>query len=555
MRTIMLIFVLVLPFLGTAQTVTPKRYWFQFTDKENTPYTLDQPLAFLSQRALDRRQRQNITLDVTDLPVDPVYIEAIIEKGGTYLTHSKWFNGVAVSILNDDILDSILALPFVVNAQPVGKRAQKPSVMDKFGPLAEEKSISTGEFTENDYGLAFNQIDMIGGISIHNQGYKGEGMLIAVLDAGFPNVDAFPVFDSLRNAGRLLGGWDFVDRDNSIYEGSSHGQSVLSTMAGYQPGTFIGTAPKASYLLLRTEDANSEFPIELEYWIAGAEFADSAGADIINSSLGYTTFDQPEYNFTYADMDGNTTRGTRGADMAASKGILVVNSAGNSGNSAWQYIGAPADGDSVLAIGAVTADGFIANFSSIGPSSDGDVKPNVCAQGQLAAIVTSVGTVSGGNGTSFAGPIIAGMVACLWQANLDSATNMDVFHAVEASAHKYNNPDHLYGYGIPNFSKANLILRGLNPTNADKSELFPIYPNPFTDQFSGTFYSASKQKVVIRLVNNLGQEVRRINAVTESVSGATFRFDDLQDLTEGMYTLHIEADSGKYYQKLVKLKN
>lgn len=554
MRTLALIFALAWPFLLSAQNSSPKRYWFQFTDKDNTPYSLSQPLEFLSQRALDRRERQNIPLDETDLPIDPAYVQAVIAEGGVYLTHSKWFNGVAVWVLNDTVRDSILALPFVVNAEPVGKRSNESSIIDKFGPLAESKSLDELEFTETDYGLAFNQIDMIGGVSMHNQGYRGEGMLIAVLDAGFPNVDVFPVFDSLRNDGRLLGGWDFVERDNSIYEHSSHGQSVLSTMAGYQPGTFIGTAPKASYLLLRTEDADSEFPIELEYWVAGAEFADSAGADIINSSLGYTTFDQSQYDFTYEDMDGNTTRGTRGADMAAAKGILVVNSAGNSGTNPWKYIGAPADGDSVLAIGAVNAEGYIANFSSEGPSSDGDVKPNVCAQGLLAAIVTSGGMVSGGNGTSFAGPIIAGMVACLWQANLDSATNMDVFHAIEASAHKYNNPDHLYGYGIPNFAKANLILKGLNPTDPEKSELFPIYPNPFVDAFSGTFYSASKQKVVIRLVNSLGQEVRRIDAVAETVSGATFTFDDLQDLSEGIYTLHIEADSGKYFRKLLKVR-
>ncbi|MFM1877009.1 MAG: hypothetical protein RL266_2746 [Bacteroidota bacterium] len=554
MRTFVLILILAIPFVASAQSSSPKRYWFQFTDKANTPYSLNEPLEFLSQRALDRRKRQNIELNESDLPIDPAYVQAVISKGGSYLSHSKWFNGLVVGVLNDTVRDSILALPFVVNAEPVGKRPSTASLIDKLSPFADSKSGSGFEFTENDYGLAFNQIDMLGGVSIHNQGYRGEGMLIAVLDAGFPNVDVFPVFDSLRNDARLLGGWDFVDRDNSIYEESSHGQSVLSTMAGHLPGTFIGTAPKASYLLLRTEDADSEFPIELEYWIAGAEFADSAGADVINSSLGYTTFDQPQYDFSYADMDGNTTRGTRGADMAAAKGILVVNSAGNSGDNPWQYIGAPADGDSVLAIGAVTSEGFIANFSSIGPSSDGDVKPNVCAQGQLAAIVNSGGTVSGGNGTSFAGPIIAGMVACLWQANLDSATNMDVFHAIEASAHKYNNPDHLYGYGIPNFAKANLILKGLNPTDPEKSELFSIYPNPFVDGFSGTFYSASKQKVIIRLVNSLGQEVRRIDAVTESISGETFLFDDLQDLAEGLYTLHVEADSGKFYQKLVKTR-
>ncbi len=555
MRWAIFIFLLICGVEAVAQPIA-KRYAIQFTNKGGTPYSLEQPLEFLSQRALDRRNRQHISLDSTDLPVDPLYIQAVLNEGAFYLTHSKWFNSVTVAVANEDIRDSILDLPFVVGAKPVGKRPDPTiSSTSKFKPLAVEKSTGQNDFTESDYGVAFNQIDMLAGVSLHNQGYWGEGMLIAVLDAGFTNVDQFSAFDSLRNDGRLILGWDFVDQDNSLFEDHSHGQSVLSTMAAYVPGEFIGTAPKATYLICRTEDAASELPVELDYWIAGAEFADSAGADIINSSLGYTTFDGDQFDFEYADMDGNTTRGTRGADIAASKGILVVNSVGNSGDKPWQYIGAPADGDSVLAIGAVNFEGFIANFSSIGPSADGDVKPNVCAQGQLVSVISNGGDPAPSNGTSFAGPIIAGMAACLWQANLDSATNMDVFHAIEASAHKYNNPDHLYGFGIPNFAKANLVLSGLNPQDVEQSELFPVYPNPFNHYFQGTFYSASKQEIIIRLVNNLGQEVRRIEAVTETLSGATFRLDDLEFLSEGLYTLQIESDSGKYYQKLVKVRH
>jgi len=367
-------------------------------------------------------------------------------------------------------------------------------------------------------------------------------------------VDVFPAFDSLRANNRLLGGWDFVARDTSIYGDASHGMSVLSTMAANLPGEFIGTAPDASYLLCRTEDTSSESPVELDYWIAAAEFADSAGADIINSSLGYTTFDNSDFDFSYSDMNGDTIRGTRGADIAASKGILVVNSAGNSGNNPWQYIGAPADGDSVLAIGAVTSQGFIANFSSEGPSADGDVKPNVCAQGQAATILNNGGEVVTGNGTSFSGPIMAGMAACLWQIHKDSLTNMEIFHAIEASAHKFKNPDGLYGYGIPNFAKANLMLSKINPSNVGKSELFEISPNPFTNQITGTFYSHSQQDVIIRLVNSLGQEVRRFERTAENFSALEFSFSGLQSLTQGMYTLHIESDSGKYYQKMVKLR-
>ncbi|MCB9191992.1 MAG: S8 family serine peptidase [Flavobacteriales bacterium] len=553
MRYLALIFICSLPYLGFGQT-SPKKYWFQFTDKDNTPYSLSQPLEFLSQRALDRRERQGIALDEKDLPVDPAYIQAVLDEGAGYLVHSKWFNSVSVVVPNDDVRDSILSLPFVVSADPVGKRPDPSITENKFAPWAEAKSITLDEFSETDYGSTFNQINMLGGVSLHNQGFRGEGMLIAVLDAGFPNVDQFPVFDSLITDGRLLGGWDFVDQDNSIFEDNSHGQSVLSTMAGYIPGSFIGTAPKASYLLLRTEDGNTEFPIEMDYWVAGAEYADSAGADVINSSLGYTTFDGSMFDYEYADMDGNTLRGSIGADIAASRGILVVNSAGNSGDNPWQYIGAPADGDSVLAVGAVRADGERVSFSSIGPSADGDIKPNVCAQGFQATIINSGGSIAAGNGTSFAGPIMAGMAACLFQAHRDSLTNMDVFHAIERSAHKYNNPDHLYGYGIPNFAKAHLLLQGLNPASEDFSELLLPYPNPFSDSFTGTFYSAARQEILVRLVNNLGQEIKRIEVTMQPLSGFTFQFSDLQDLNEGIYTLHVDADSGSYFKKLVKVR-
>ena len=552
MKRLAFIAIILLPVFVFGQV--PVQHWIQFTDKDNTPFDVSEPLEFLSQRALDRRVRQNIPILDNDLPVDPAYIQAVLDAGAVYLTHSKWFNSVTVIVPNQSTLSAIQNLPFVHNSEPVGKKDGDKETFDKFEFVQAEKSFAGTDFNESNYGLALNQIDMLGGISLHNQGFKGEGMLIAVLDGGFPNVDVFPAFDSLRANNRLVGGWDFVARDNSIYGDASHGMSVLSTMAANLPGEFIGTAPNASYLLCRTEDTSSELPVELDYWIAAAEFADSAGADIINSSLGYTTFDNSDFDFSYSDMDGNTVRGTRGADMAASKGILVVNSAGNSGDKPWQYIGAPADGDSVLAIGAVTAQESIANFSSEGPSADGDIKPNVCAQGQQATILNNSGQVVTGNGTSFSGPIIAGMAACLWQIHKHSLTNMQIFRAIETSAHKFRNPDGFYGYGIPNFAKANLMLSGIEPDNVEESELFEISPNPFSNQITGTFYSHSQQSVVIRLVNSLGQEVRRFDSTAENFTAVEFTFSDLQFLTQGMYTLHIESDSGKFYQKMVKLR-
>ncbi len=551
MKNTIWFWILILPLTTLAQS-GPKQYWIQFTDKANTPYALITPLEFLSQRALDRRAAQGISLSENDLPVDPAYIQAVLDEGASYLTHSKWFNSVSVHIPDSAILDSVMQLPFVVNSESEGKTNRLAQKEDKLDLNTEGKAMTSSQFSEQDYGLAFNQIDMLGGVSLHDAGYMGQGMLIAVLDAGFFNVDVLSIFDSLRNDGRLVSTWDFVEHNNSVYADHQHGMMVLSTMAGYEPGLMIGTAPLASYMLLRTEDGSSEFPIEEDYWVAGAEYADSAGADIINSSLGYTTFQNEVYDHSYADMNGNTTRGAVGADIAASKGILVVNSAGNSGASAWQYIGTPADGDSVLAIGAVDPQGNIASFSSIGPSSDGDIKPNVCGQGQQAAVINSSGNVVTGNGTSFSGPIMAGMAACLWQSNPEM-TNMEIFHSIEESAHLFSNPDHLYGYGIPNFAMANLILSGVVPRNIEEDELFDIHPNVFVDRIEGTFYSADKQDVTLRLLNGSGQEVKRIDGQVGATCAVFFSFEGLLGLNAGMYYVQALSANGKFSRKMVKV--
>lgn len=551
MKRAVLPYLFLIPFFGNAQS-GPKQYWIQFSDKDNTPFELSQPLEFLSQRAIDRRSAQNIAINTTDLPVDPAYIQAVLNEGATYLTHSKWFNSVTVHVPDSSVLNAILDLPFVLQDEPVGKMEKQNDGFDKLE--VDAKSIVVGSSPESDYGAGYNQIDMLSGLNLHGAGFRGDGMLIAVLDAGFTNVDVNPAFDSLRNDNRIVATWDFVSRNDSVYNDHSHGAMVLSTMAANWPGFMIGTAPKASYLLLRTENADSEYPIEEDFWVAGAEYADSAGADLINSSLGYTTFQNSIYDHSYADMDGNTTRGAIGGDMAAAKGILVVNSAGNSGNETWQYIGTPADGDSVLAIGAVTAEGFIANFSSIGPSADGDIKPNVCAQGQQAAVVNTGGDVILGNGTSFSGPILAGMAACLWQAN-PHMTNMEIFRAIEQSAHLYQEPNGFFGFGIPNFAMANLVLSGYSPSDLDQSQLFPVYPNPFTDQLTGAFYSSEKQNLKIQLLNGSGQQIDVIESAIGKTCAMKFQFNGLQKLSEGVYYVQVRTDSGKYLSKVIKLRN
>ncbi|MDQ3192396.1 MAG: S8 family serine peptidase, partial [Bacteroidota bacterium] len=336
----------------SAQTA-PGKYWIQFTDKTNSPFSLSTPNQFLSSKAIERRINQHIPLIENDLPVNQSYIDSVSGAGALIINRSKWFNAVTIATSDSAVLSTIAAFSFVKQIRGVQRIVSTDRREEKFF-LEQSKNMSFCEPTLDStyYGFSLNQIQMLAGDKLHFEGYKGAGKIIAVLDAGFSGVDTIGAFDNLWENNRILGTRDFISKDTMVFEDHAHGMYVLSVMGGWIPGKLIGTAPEASYWLLRTEDAGSEYIVEEDNWVAAAEFADSAGVDIINSSLGYTTFDDPSHDHTYADMDGNSTRITIGADIAASKGIIVVNSAGNSGASPWNYIGAPADGFNVLAVGA-----------------------------------------------------------------------------------------------------------------------------------------------------------------------------------------------------------
>lgn len=480
MRLLFAIFSLIIVWPAAAQT--GNRYWVAFTDKQNSPYSLNNPTVFLSQRAIDRRNRQSIQLDSTDLPVNPAYIDSVIAKGATVRHSSKWLNGVSIEVPNPQVLQDIQALPFVRQTQQNGRvaytRDYKPNGKFLQNPESGQGN-RVSRLTNMNYGASYNQIRLHNGDVLHNLGYMGQGMRIAVFDAGFVNVDILACFDSLFLENRVVDTYDFVDLNNNVYVFDSHGTFVMGCMAGIIPGELIGTAPKAEYLLYRTENnvGGSENRLEEDNWVAAAERADSAGADVFNTSLAYTTFDDTAMNYTYSDMDGNTARITIGSDMAARKGILVVASAGNYGGGSWTYIGAPADGDSVLAIGAVNSEGERVNFSSIGPTADGRIKPNVMAQGSAAVSCQVNGTsISFVNGTSFSGPIMAGLVSCLWQA-FPNQTNMQIFEAVQRSGSNAGSPNNQIGYGIPNMQSA-LTTLGVRPQQLNSMN-FEAYPNPF----------------------------------------------------------------------------
>jgi hypothetical protein len=435
-----------------------------FTDKNETPYNLKNPSAFLSARSVERRTKYNITTDSTDLPVITRYIDSILKTGTvTLLGKSRWLNAIIIQTSDDNAITKINSFPFVKSFPNVALKRITSTDADKFQKSPVITKVDISKRTEQlltdtfNYGQSGNQTKIHKGEFLHNIGARGQGMLMAFLDAGFFGYLSNPFFDSTRTRNQILATWDFVQNNTNVNEDNAHGMQCFSTVASYIPGTFVGSCPEANYLLLRTEDAPTEQIIEEYNWALGAEFADSAGVDVISSSLGYTTFDNPAFNHTYADMNGHTTIISQMADMAAKKGILVVISAGNGGDDPWKYISAPADADSVLTVGSVNNSGSISAFSSFGPTSDGRIKPDVVSVGDGTIISTVNGTIGNGYGTSFSAPNIAGLSTCLWQL-FPEFNNMKIITTLRKASDKLNVPDSQYGYGLPNMKLATGLL-------------------------------------------------------------------------------------------------
>lgn len=529
-----------------AQSAGYHRYIIEFKDKADSPFSINEPDQFLSQRAINRRVRHHVAITENDLPVNPQYMEQIISAGAKLLNKSKWLNSISVETEDSAAIATINALPFVKTVFPIAPRTSGPGKNSKTGEAEFDQKVQ--EYSPLLYGKATNQLEMIHGNTLHEQGYKGEGIIIAVLDVGFFNVPALQVFDTLIANGQLLGTWNFVQQNDSVFESGGHGTSVLSTISANIPGKMIGSAPGASVYLIVTEDGGSEYPIEEHNWAAGAEWADSLGADIITSSLAYSTFDDANFNHSYSDLDGNTTMVTRAADYAAAKGMIVCNSAGNQGNSEWYYITPPADADSILTVGAVDSVGLLTSFSSYGPTFDGDIKPDVVAQGIRAAIVEPFsGSVVTGNGTSFSNPLIAGSTACLWQAHPDK-NNMEIIEAIRMSASLFYKPNDSMGYGIPNFQVADLLLSGKAPGNLALSGAL-AYPNPFQKDFGILYYSARTQHLDVQLHDILGKKVQSFT--TQLSIGYNYLPVYLfEHMSNGIYFLQLNFDG---YREVIKV--
>lgn len=525
-------------------TQAQDKYFVKFKDKNNSPYSIENPSEFLSQRSIERRTKQGISITTNDLPVSPDYLKQIKDVGASVNFQLKWFNGAVVTITNSNQLVAIQGLSFVSGTERIYQSGAKGSELEVDVQDTKPSNRNKQTTDELNYGNSSTQIKMMNGHILHNNGFMGEGIQIAVLDAGFLNVDTHPAFDSLRTKGRILGTRDFVNPNSNIYEEHYHGMMVLSTLGGYIDGQLIGTAPHAKYWLIRTENADIEQIYEEYCWAAGAEFADSVGVDIINTSLGYTTFDVTTQNHRYIDLNGTSTPITKAANYASSTGMVVVVSAGNDGDSAWYYISAPADSPNVLTVGAVDAAREKASFSSFGPTYDGRIKPDVCAMGQSAIVANTTGVIGTANGTSFSSPIMAGMVACLWECKPNLKAS-EIIQLVKTSGSQFQSPNNSIGYGIPDFAAATKIGEIIKSRN-----LLGIFPNPFNNSINIVLPENTPQYVECTVYSISGSKV-----LTEKkyVTENTFELNIPQNLSKGNYLIKAQTESNTYIGKCVKI--
>ena len=431
---------------ASAQQDTLK-YRISLKDKAATEYSLKKPEKYLSAKAIERRRKQNLPIDSTDLPVCRKYIDEIRKQGVKIVVTGKWDNFVTVSCNDTTLIDRIAALPFVLSTEKVwiSPGAGKPSMATERDSVLNQPTIHPDSI----YGRAITQIQMSNGDKLHEAGFKGQGMTIAVIDAGFHNVDKITAMQNIR----ILGTKDFVNQQADIFAESSHGMSVLSCIGMNRPDIMTGTAPEASFWLLRSEDEYSEHLVEQDYWSAAVEFADSVGVDVINTSLGYYSFDDKSKNYKYRDLDGRHALMSRQASHIADKGMILVCSAGNSGAGSWKKITPPGDADNVLTVGAIDKRAVLATFSSVGNTADHRVKPDVVAVGVGSDVIRTDGNQGRANGTSFSSPIMCGMVTCLWQA-CPTLTAKEVIELVRRSGDRAGFPDNIYGYGVPDMWKA-----------------------------------------------------------------------------------------------------
>jgi hypothetical protein len=515
--------------------------WVIFADKENVEASLADPILIMTQEAIDRKTLQGTPIDERDVPINENYVTQIKNASGiTVLSKSKWMNCVYI-IGSQSNIEALLDLPFVTNVE------YADTSLNLFPGAPIENKFALEEANQRinyNYGAAANQIEMLSGDYLHELDYTGEGMIVAVLDAGFPSIDTNPGFQKMRDENRILGTYDFEARTENVDGTSSHGFKTSSDIGGFLQDEFVGTAPQASFYFFVTEYTPTETPAEEAWWVEALERSDSLGVDVVNTSLGYRVFDNPNYDYSYEDLNGQTTFSARGANIAFDKGMILVTSAGNGGNSSFPTVGTPGDSPGTLTIGAVSSNGNYASFSSIGPTVDGRIKPDVMAQGASAAVISTSGAVDFSSGTSFSSPIMAGVVTCLWQARLQTP-NGTMMQIIRESANLYNNPTDEMGYGIPNFEDAYAALQQLGLEDEFLMSNFALYPNPVTSKINISFPEGISN-ATFTIYSILG------NKVLSTEISRSFNSVNMEALNSGMYIASIISNNKQISFKIIK---
>ncbi len=514
--------------------------WVFFTDKENVAASLADPILILTQESIDRKALQGTTIDERDVPVNENYITQIKNASGINVySKSKWMNCVYVTGSETNI-NALLDLSFVIDVEYADKNLNLfpgAPIEDKFAIENDNNRVVYN------YGEAANQIEMLSGDYLHELDFAGDGMVVAVLEGGLPSVNTNPGFANMVNEGRLLGTYDFEARTTNANGTSSHGTKTTSNIGGFLQDEFVGTAPQASYYLFVTEYGPTETPVEEAWWVEALERSDSLGVDVVNTSLGYQNYDNPNYDHSYDDLDGQTTFSARGANIAFDKGMILVTSAGNDGGG-FTYVGTPGDSPGMLTVGAVDSNGNWASFSSIGPTTDGRIKPDVMAQGASAAVIGTDGFVTYNSGTSFSSPIMAGVVACLWQSRPQTPNNQ-MMQIIRESAHLFNNPTDEMGYGIPNFENAYLALQLLGIEDEFLLSNFALYPNPTTSKINISFPEGTSE-AEFTMYSILGSKVLS-TSISKNANSV-----NMESLTTGMYIATISSNNQKISFKIIK---
>jgi hypothetical protein len=516
------------------------RYAIFFKDKDATTFTIESPLAYLSQKSVDRRVKNGVAISTEDFPVNKSYVDQVKSLGADILYTSRWMNA-AITQLDDGELSDILLLPFVSTYEYIGPNAEV-SGGGRLRKVKDKKDSNLGIVNQV-------QLSMLGLDDMHEENVYGQGVTIAVFDSGFPGVDKAAAFKALFDEGRVTYTKDIIGNTGNVFQYDGHGTEVLSIMAANQAGSFLGGAPKANYQLYVTEEVSTEFRIEEYNWLVAAEKADSAGVDIINSSLGYNLFDDVTMDYTKAQLDGNTALVSKAANLAISKGIFVVVSAGNDGNSSWSLVNPPADVDGVLAVGSITSTGNLSGFSSVGPTADDRIKPDVVALGSGVSVIKSNGTTGFTSGTSAATPLITSLVAGLIQ-TFPELTVSALYDLVVASGSMSDNPDNQKGYGVPNYSEAKIIQLGEEPTEHTSSVY--LFPNPsFGNTVKLEMDVPIGQKATIHIYNLQGQLMLKSEGEI-SYSNNPVELD-VSGIGSGLYLVKVESEGILRTIRLIKL--